>query len=139
MDDPAAQEKIRRGHHEYVPGDGKHGTYVEKPYFHKEYPKIMDLTPSPNRADYDNDAEHEHDVRKWEAKVLKSTVNSKEEEDAYLARRGANLNTARKGGAAMAQKSKEIREARALEAIKSSTRTRIKSRGKLGARAGATV
>lgn len=61
MEDPTLQEKIRRGSHEYVPGDGRHGTYKPKAYVHQEYPKFM--------------------VRDDE----KSIVRSRVEEDAWIA------------------------------------------------------
>ena len=41
MEDPAKQEQIRRGHHEYIPTAGKHGTYVQRQYKHQEYPKML--------------------------------------------------------------------------------------------------
>jgi len=107
MDDPAVQEKIRRGHHEYVPGDGKHGTYVERQYLSpQEYPKVMDRTPPPVRDDprFTSDEEFQNAVKAWDNKIAKSIVNNKDEEDAWTAARGRNLTTARKGGQATADK-----------------------------------
>ena len=35
MEDPAKQEQIRRGTHEYIPTAGKHGAYVRSVYKHR--------------------------------------------------------------------------------------------------------
>ena len=52
MEDPAKQEQIRRGHHEYVAGEGKHGAYKPRVYKHQEYPKMMLKTPRPEQKDF---------------------------------------------------------------------------------------
>ncbi len=54
MDDPAKQEAIRRGSHEYIPTAGKHGTYIAKPYDRSknEYPKMMAKLPKPEYKDF---------------------------------------------------------------------------------------
>lgn len=41
IEDPAKQEKIRRESHEFQADAGRLGTYVAKPYAHREYPKVV--------------------------------------------------------------------------------------------------
>lgn len=88
VQDPAVQEKIRRGSHAYVPGEGKHGVYVERPYIHTEYPKIMDRTPRPKISDFKGKPEaqqlFEQACSDWDGQIQSSIVNSKEEEKAWI-------------------------------------------------------
>lgn len=83
MQDPAVQEKIRRGSHEYVLGDGRHGSYREKSYQHSEYPKMMDRTPAPVRKDFKTDAEFVLAYDEWKDQTQRSIVNTKAEETAW--------------------------------------------------------
>jgi hypothetical protein len=84
MQDPAKQEQIRRGSHEYVTGEGRHGTYVAKTYHHQEYPKIMDLTPTPNRKSFKSDDEYQNALKEWDGQVTRSMVHNKTEETKWL-------------------------------------------------------
>jgi hypothetical protein len=86
--DPAVQEKIRRGSHEYVPGAGRHGEYVPSTYLHQEYPKVMDRTPAPIRKAFKTDDEFKAAVADWEEDQKNSTVKNKSEEDRWLAAHG---------------------------------------------------
>lgn len=52
MEDPAKQESIRRGHHEYIPTAGKHGAYAPKVYKHQEYPKMLGKFAKPEQKDF---------------------------------------------------------------------------------------
>ena len=83
MEDPAKQEAIRRKSHAYVPTEGVHGRYVEKPYLHQEYPKVMDSSPAPQRKQFASEAEFETAFREWDNRVAASTVHSKSEEAAF--------------------------------------------------------
>jgi hypothetical protein len=88
MEDPAKQESIRRGPHEYIPTAGKHGTYVAKPYKHQEYPKMMGKWPRPQFASFKGKADaqqlFEEAVKEWDRAMTASTVNSKAEEQQWL-------------------------------------------------------
>lgn len=88
MDDPSKQEQVRRGSHEYIPGEGKHGVYVPRDYLHREYPKVMDRTPAPQRKQFKSDQELELARQEWDAACRASIVNSKAEEEAWLAANG---------------------------------------------------
>lgn len=99
MDDPAKQEAIRRGPHEYIPTAGKHGTYVSKPYKHQEYPKMMGKWPHPefkdfkkqNGIDIPNDIalqQFQTAVTDWDRAMAASVVNSKAEEAQWLKENG---------------------------------------------------
>jgi hypothetical protein len=92
MDDASKQEKIRRGPHAYVTGEGRHGTYVERPYLHQEYPKVMDKTPAPQLKDFkgkpDADLLFENARKEWDDLQTASIVTSKAEEEAWIARHG---------------------------------------------------
>ena len=89
IEDPRVQETIRRKNHEYVEGGGSHGRYVERPYLHQEYPKVMDRTPFPQLADFKGkpDAEIllENARREWDTLQTASTVKSKAGEEKWLA------------------------------------------------------
>src|SRR6185437_11132746 len=87
IQDAAAQEKIRRGSHEYTMVDG-HQTYVPKIHLHQEYPKFMDTTPAPRIAEFkgkgDAQALLDQAMRDWEQKVMASVVHSKSQETEWL-------------------------------------------------------
>ncbi len=89
LPDPTEQEKIRRGPHEYIAEAGVHGRYVKKAYVRQEYPKIMDRTPYPQLKDFKDkpDAEIllEHARKRWDERQTHSAVNSKAEEERYIA------------------------------------------------------
>lgn len=86
MDDPAKQEAIRRGPHQYVANVGKHGVYVHQPYDRakNEYPKMMATFPKPQPADFKGKPEserlYEEALREWDRAMTGSIVNSKSEE-----------------------------------------------------------
>jgi hypothetical protein len=95
MDDPAKQEAIRRGHHRYEPGVGKHGTYVPAQYKHQEYPKMMGKRPRPELKQFLTvngvsipqeiaSAQFQAAMTAWDQAMTASTVNSKAEEVAWL-------------------------------------------------------
>jgi hypothetical protein len=98
MDDPAVQEQIRRGHHEYVAGDGKHGMYVPKQYNREknEYPKMMGKDPMPQLKDFTKTeaglaipqdvalANWQAAVVEWDRYMTSTTVHSKSEEAQWL-------------------------------------------------------
>lgn len=99
MEDPAKQESIRRGHHEYLPTAGKHGTYVPKQYRHQEYPKMMGKWPRPefrdfkkqNGVDIPGDValqQFQAAVTEWDRAMTLSTVNSRAEETQWLKENG---------------------------------------------------
>jgi hypothetical protein len=99
MDDPAVQEQIRRGPHEYKPTVGKHGQYVAVPYKHQEYPKMMAKFPRPEYAQFtkQNGVEVSSDIAtqrfqaaltEWDRAMTASTVNNKTEELAWLKQNG---------------------------------------------------
>jgi hypothetical protein len=100
MDDPAKQEAIRRGSHEYIPTAGKHGSYVPKPYRHQEYPKMLGKWPKPQQKDFlkvngvaiPGDvalANFQAAMQEWDHAMTTSVVNSKQEEVAWLKENGA--------------------------------------------------
>jgi hypothetical protein len=84
LEDPAKQESIRRGHHDYVPTAGKHGSYVPKVYKHQEYPKMLGTWARPQFANFKGkpDAEKlfEEAMKEWDGAMNASVVNSKAEE-----------------------------------------------------------
>lgn len=88
MEDPAAQEQVRRGPHEYVTGDGRHGIYKPKPYVHQEYPKMMGTLPRPSFEEFrgkpDAQALYDAAVKTWDAWMTASVVKNKAEENAWL-------------------------------------------------------
>jgi hypothetical protein len=95
MEDPAKQESIRRGSHDYIPTAGKHGTYVPKPYKHQEYPKMMGKWPKPELKHFQNVngvqvpgdialANFQNAMTEWDRAMTNSTVNNKAEEAAWL-------------------------------------------------------
>jgi hypothetical protein len=91
MEDPGKQEAIRRGHHEYLPTAGKHGTYVSKQYRHQEYPKMIGKFPQPVTKDFpglDGGQRFEAALRDWDRAMQLSVVNSKAEEAQWLKENG---------------------------------------------------
>lgn len=99
MDDPAKQESIRRGHHEYIPTAGKHGSYVPKQYKHQEYPKMMGKWPKPEQKEFykvngvaiPGDialANYQSAMAEWDRLMNSSIVNSKAEEQQWLKENG---------------------------------------------------
>lgn len=100
MDDPAKQEAIRRGHHEYIPTAGKHGAYVPRVYKHQEYPKMLGKWPKPEFKNFlTTEAgvaipqdlalqRWQAAVTDWDAAMSASVVNSKAEEVAWLKENG---------------------------------------------------
>lgn len=95
MDDPAKQEAIRRGPHEYIAGVGKHGVYVKKEYKHQEYPKMMGKWPRPELKSFltqngvaipVGQAEQNLAValREWDECMTRSIVNNAAEERQWL-------------------------------------------------------
>ena len=102
LQDPAEQEKIRRQPHEYVPSEGKHGTYRLRPYVHQEYPKMMaafakvkdektgELAPKypkPDRRQFkgaDGEIAYQLAVAEWDNFMQSSVVHSKAQESAWL-------------------------------------------------------
>jgi len=95
MDDPAKQEQIRRGNHEYMPTAGKHGTYVARPFKQQEYPKMMGKYPRPEFKDFlsNNGVEIPRDIAaaqfnaafaEWDRAMTNSIVHSKAEETQWL-------------------------------------------------------
>lgn len=99
MEDPAKQEAIRRGPHEYVSGEGKHGTYKPKAYRHQEYPKMLGKYPRPLLADFKQVngvaipgdlalQNFQRALLEWDQAMTASIVNSKAEEVAWLKENG---------------------------------------------------
>lgn len=98
MEDPAKQEAIRRGHHEYIATQGKHGTYVPRPYKHQEYPKMMGKFPRPQLAQFaknaegkpnpDANAHYEIALHEWDTAMDATKVNSRAEEQQWLKENG---------------------------------------------------
>lgn len=95
MDDPSKQEQIRRGTHEYVTGDGKHGTYVPRQFKQQEYPKMMSTERAPELKDFltKNGVSIPHDIAsqnfqtafvEWDRRMTASIVHSKAEEAQWL-------------------------------------------------------
>ncbi len=99
MEDPAKQEAIRRGTHEYIPTAGKHGAYVPKVYKHQEYPKMLCKDPRPVLKDFltKNGVAIPHAAAQeelqvalmdWDRKMTASIVHSKAEEAQWLKENG---------------------------------------------------
>jgi hypothetical protein len=92
MEDPAKQEQIRRGTHEYIPTAGKHGSYVPRIYKHQEYPKMMGTWPKPQLADFkgkpDAQTLYELAMKAWNDAMTASVVNNKAEEQQWLKANG---------------------------------------------------
>jgi hypothetical protein len=99
MEDPAKQEQIRRGSHEYIPTAGKHGSYVPKPYKHQEYPKMLGKWPKPEMKDFlkVNGVAIPQDLAvqnfqaamtEWDRAMSASVVNNKAEEAQWLKENG---------------------------------------------------
>lgn len=100
MDDPAKQEAIRRGHHEYLPTAGKHGSYVPRQYQHQEYPKMLGKWPQPEMKDFlkvkgvsiPGDLALQNfqaAMVEWDRKMTSSTVNGPDEEAQWLKQNAA--------------------------------------------------
>lgn len=111
MEDPALQEKIRRGPHEYIATAGKHGMYVptdprknrpENVAPYKEYPKQMlsaERCPKPefrqfkdvNGIEIPNDvalANFQAALVEWDRALEASVVHNKEQEREWLKANG---------------------------------------------------
>ena len=107
MEDPAVQEKIRRGPHEYIPTAGKHGMYKaigERPGMpgvspYKAYPKMMGRFPKPEQKDFlkVNGVAIPGDIAlqnfqaamvEWDRAMLATVVNSQAEEQDWLKKNG---------------------------------------------------
>jgi hypothetical protein len=109
MEDPAKQEAIRRGSHEYIPTAGKHGIYVVKPYQHQEYPKMVASSlkdakgnpkhPKPEFKSFLTSKgvaipqdlavqNYQTALTEWDLFMQSSIVNSKAEESAWLKANG---------------------------------------------------
>lgn len=100
MEDPAKQEKIRRGTHRYEPSAGKHGTYVPATYKHQEYPKMMLKAPAPQRKQFNKteagvvllpdvaEANFQQAMKDWNEAMTASIVHSKAEEQQWLKANG---------------------------------------------------
>jgi len=97
MDDPSKQEAIRRGTHEYIPTEGKHGAYVPRTYDRSknEYPKMMGKWPKPEFAEFlkVNGVDIPRDIAaqnyqaamtEWDRAMTNSIVHSKAEETQWL-------------------------------------------------------
>jgi len=95
MEDPAKQEQIRRGHHEYIPTAGKHGTYVQRQYKHQEYPKMLCKLRKPEQRDFlkvNGDSipaeialqSYQAAMTEWDRAMTSSVVNNKAEEVQWL-------------------------------------------------------
>jgi hypothetical protein len=106
LSNPAIQEKIRRGTHEYVPTAGKHGEYrpvgwtvseaappvcvtANDPSRAEQYPKMMLKTPKPEWKQFKGRADAERlfdeEIHEWDNALAASVVNNPEEEKAWLA------------------------------------------------------
>lgn len=109
MEDPAVQEKIRRGPHRYIPTQGKHGTYVPlepsknrqgnvSPY--EEYPKMMAKLPKPEFKDFLRSAggveipkdqalaNFQQALKDWDDELTRSIVHNREQEREWLKANG---------------------------------------------------
>jgi hypothetical protein len=97
MEDPVKQETIRRGHHEYVPTAGKHGSYVPRQYDRSknEYPKMLGKWPKPEMKDFLKvngvsvptdiaQQQHQAALQDWDRAMSNSIVNNKAEEAQWL-------------------------------------------------------
>lgn len=89
--DGAEQEKVRRGPHIYVAGDGRHGIYKPKPggYLHEEYPKVMDKNPAPQAKQFKGQPNAEvlleNARREWSERQQASIVHNRTEEEKWNA------------------------------------------------------
>jgi hypothetical protein len=95
LEDPAAQEAIRRGHHEYLPTAGKHGRYQRSTWIrgpHNDFPKMMGKWPRPSFAEFKGkpDAQQLFDgaLKDWDTAMTASIVKSKAEEADWLKQNG---------------------------------------------------
>lgn len=99
MEDPSKQEAIRRGHHEYVPTAGKHGSYVPRIYKHQEYPKMMGKFVKPEQKDFlkvngvaiPGDialANYQQAMTEWDRAMQATIVQNQREEQAWLKENG---------------------------------------------------
>ena len=95
MEDPAKQEQIRRGNHEYIPSAGKHGVYVSRPFKQQEYPKMMGKYPRPELKDFLSSAgvdiprdaalaQFNAAFAEWDRNMTASIVRNKAEEVQWL-------------------------------------------------------
>lgn len=97
MDDPSKQEQIRRGTHEYVGSEGKHGAYVPRTYDRSknEYPKMMGKWPRPEMKEFRtvNGLTIPHEIAaqnlqaalvEWDRAMTSSIVDSRAEEQQWL-------------------------------------------------------
>src|SRR5579862_8345581 len=86
LKNPAEQEKIRRGPHQFVTGEG----YVplEGGYRHQEYPKVMDHTPAPKRSEFargdSGEAAFAEAKQGWDQQLQTSIVHNEREAQAWL-------------------------------------------------------
>jgi len=96
MDDPSVQEQIRRGSHEYIAAEGKHGMYKPRAYVHQEFPKMLGKWPRPEYKDFTkvNGVIVPGDIAlqnfqaamaEWDMAMSGSIVYNKAEERAWLA------------------------------------------------------
>jgi|HubBroStandDraft_2_1064218.scaffolds.fasta_scaffold1566191_1 hypothetical protein len=92
VEDPAKQEAIRRGTHEYIPTAGKHGMYVARAPRFEEYPKMMAKHKKPEFAAFkgtpDAQVHFEEAVKEWDGAMMASRVNNKAEELQWLKANG---------------------------------------------------
>lgn len=100
IEDPAKQEQVRRGHHEYVPTAGKHGAYIPKPYQHQDYPKMMASLPQPQLKDFQKSkggvlvpgdvalANWQAAMQEWDRTMTASVVKNAEEEAEWKRKNG---------------------------------------------------
>lgn len=91
LEDPAKQEAIRRGTHEYIPTAGKHGSYVTRQFKQQDYPKMMGKWPRPDRKTFEGlDAQQKFEVatNEWSRAMEGSVVNSRSEEQQWLKENG---------------------------------------------------
>jgi hypothetical protein len=99
MEDPSKQEAVRRGHHEYIPTAGKHGSYVPRQYRHQEYPKMLGTWPKPEMKDFLKvkgvsipsdlaQANFQAAMTEWDRLMTSSVVNNAEEEALWLKQNG---------------------------------------------------
>lgn len=121
-DDPNVQESVRRGTHVYEATAGKHGQYRPTnpnaspgaiTYQFQEYPKMMLKKPRPQRKDFrgkpDQDFLYEEAVKEWDLALTLSIVNSKKEEEAWIAEAAENEQRALAEAKAQAEAEKQRR------------------------------
>jgi hypothetical protein len=100
MDDPAKQEQIRRGPHEYVASEGKHGLYKPVAAVFREFPKMMGKWPKPEYKNFavQNGVTIPGDIAlqnfqaamiEWDRAMTTSIVNNKAEERQWLQEHGS--------------------------------------------------